>query len=87
MFDMDLCYAEEIGLVLLEMHFFCAGDEPDVVEVAGVAEVEAAFLPGERGDVGAGDEGEADESEEGGQQLRCGRGRVFARRGERPRAR
>ena len=51
---------------MLEVHLLSAADEPDVVEVAGVAEVEAAFLFGECGDVRAGDDREADEDEEGG---------------------
>ena len=62
--EVDLGGSEEGGLVLLEVHLLGAGDEPDVVEVAGVAEVEAALLVGERGDVGAGDDGEADEDED-----------------------
>ncbi len=62
--EMDFGAGEEIGLVLLEMHLLGAADEPDVVEIAGVAEVEAALLFGERGDVGAGDDGETDEGEE-----------------------
>src|SRR5258708_30205213 len=61
---MDVGGSEEGGLVLLEVHLLGAGDEPDVVEVDGVAEVEAALLVGERGDVGAGDDGEADEDED-----------------------
>ena len=66
MFEMNFCGAEEVRLVLLEVHLLGAGDEPGVVEVAGFAEVEAAFLPGERGDVRTGDDGEADESEKAG---------------------
>src|SRR6266851_4856614 len=68
MLEMDVGGTEERGLVWLEVHLLGAGDEPDVVEVAGVAEVEAALLVGERGDVGAGDDGEADEDED----SRCG---------------
>ena len=66
MLKMDVSGAEESGLGLLEVHLLGAGDEPDVVEVAGVAEVEAALLVGERGDVGAGDDGEAGEDEKSG---------------------
>ena len=62
---MDVGGSEECGLVLLEVHLLGAGYEPDVVEVAGVAEVEAALLVGERGDVGTGDDGETDEDEDG----------------------
>ena len=64
MFESDVGGSEERGLILLEVHLLGAGDEPDVVEVAGVAEVEAAFLMGERGDVRAGDDGEADEDQQ-----------------------
>ena len=58
---MDVGGAEERGLVRLEVHLLGAADEPDVVEIAGVSEVEAALLFRERGDVGAGDDGEAED--------------------------
>ncbi len=83
MLEVDLGGAEAGRLPRLEVHLFGAADEPGVVEGAGVAEVEAALLFGERGDVWAGDDGETDESEEAGRLLRELLSGVARRRGRR----
>ena len=51
MLEIDLGGAKLPGLVGLQVHLLRAADIPRVVERAGVAEVEAVPLAGERGNV------------------------------------